>query len=192
MRIEWFQNNMPLKSGSRFMETNSFGFVALDIMYSYPEDAGTYTCRASNALGQAVTSCQLSVHSKKSIVRETQNQTALSQIQYLEDASRQQRPSDVEDSTTQVRIKKKKILLGGWNSNFSLFNLGPDVHPADEEFDFEGEPIGPFRGPSHPGRRLSPPGGMVQERRAAPGRQPDFDFERFWIRRLGLEVRPPG
>jgi hypothetical protein len=103
MRIEWFQNNMPLKSGSRFMETNSFGFVALDIMYAYPEDAGTYTCRASNALGQAVTSCQLSVHSKKSIVRETQNQTALSQIQYLEDASRQQRPSDVEDSTTQVK-----------------------------------------------------------------------------------------
>lgn len=111
MRIEWFQNNMPLKSGSRFMETNSFGFVALDIMYSYPEDIGTYTCRASNALGQAVTSCQLSVLSKKSIVRETQNQTALSQIQYLEDNSRQQRPSDVEDSATQVNKQKNNQIL---------------------------------------------------------------------------------
>lgn len=102
MKVEWFRNNVPLKSGSRFMETNSFGFVALDIMYAYPEDAGTYTCRAANALGQAVTSCQLNVSSKKSVVKETQNQTALSQIQYLEDHSRHSHAADLDDSVTQV------------------------------------------------------------------------------------------
>jgi titin len=61
MKVEWFHNNVPLKTGSRFTETNAFGFVALDIMYAYPEDSGTYTCRASNALGQAVTSATLGV-----------------------------------------------------------------------------------------------------------------------------------
>lgn len=102
LKVEWFRNNVPLKSGSRFTETNSFGFVALDILYAYPEDGGTYTCRASNSLGQAMTSSQLVVHSKQSINVETQNQMALSQIQYLEDSSRQQRISVVEDSTSQV------------------------------------------------------------------------------------------
>jgi hypothetical protein len=48
--------------GSRFTETNNFGFVALDILYCYPEDSGTYTCRAKNIVGEAVTSANLSVH----------------------------------------------------------------------------------------------------------------------------------
>lgn len=115
MKVEWFRNNVPLKSGSRFTETNSFGFVALDILYAYPEDAGTYTCRAANALGQAVTSSQLIVHTKKSIVRETQNQTALSQIQYLEDTSRSERAPDLDESTTQVFTFESLI------SRFGLF-----------------------------------------------------------------------
>ena len=47
-----------------FMETNSFGFVALDIMYAYPEDQGTYTCKATNALGEAVTQATLTCTSE--------------------------------------------------------------------------------------------------------------------------------
>lgn len=46
MKVEWYHNNAPLKSGSRFSETNNFGFVALDIMGCLPDDSGTYTCRA--------------------------------------------------------------------------------------------------------------------------------------------------
>ena len=49
-------------TGSRFNETVSFGFVALDILQCTAEDTGTYTCRATNALGQAVTSANLNVH----------------------------------------------------------------------------------------------------------------------------------
>ena len=64
MKVEWFHNNTPVKAGSRFIETNSFGFVALDIMYAYPEDAGTYTCRARNAIGEAITSATAVVHCK--------------------------------------------------------------------------------------------------------------------------------
>lgn len=64
MKVEWFHNNKPVKAGSRFVETNSFGFVALDIMYAYPEDSGTYTCRAKNIIGEAITSASAVVHCK--------------------------------------------------------------------------------------------------------------------------------
>ncbi len=43
------------------MESCNFGFSALDVFDCLPEDSGTYTCRARNALGEAVTSCELLV-----------------------------------------------------------------------------------------------------------------------------------
>jgi len=38
---------------------HDFGYVALNMKFVYPEDSGTYTCRAINELGQAVTSSQM-------------------------------------------------------------------------------------------------------------------------------------
>lgn len=40
---------------------HDFGYVALNLKYVYPEDSGTYTCRAINELGEAVTSASLNV-----------------------------------------------------------------------------------------------------------------------------------
>lgn len=40
---------------------HDFGYVALNMKYVNPEDSGTYTCRAINELGQAVTSAALIV-----------------------------------------------------------------------------------------------------------------------------------
>ncbi|XP_068082222.1 titin [Anabrus simplex] len=104
MKVEWFHNNVPVKSGSRFTETNNFGFVALDILYCYPEDSGTYTCRARNALGEAVTSATLSCHSRKSIYLESQHEEALSQLSYLEDSSRYQRQTVQEETVSQAPV----------------------------------------------------------------------------------------
>ncbi|XP_033606475.1 titin isoform X1 [Cryptotermes secundus] len=104
MKVEWFHNNVPVKSGSRFTETNNFGFVALDILYCYPEDSGTYTCRAKNIVGEAVTSANLVVHSKKSIYLESQHENALNRISYLEDSSRYQRQTVQEETVTQAPV----------------------------------------------------------------------------------------
>lgn len=46
---------------SRVTLTHDFGFVALDLAYVKPEDSGTYTCKATNELGQAVCSATLAV-----------------------------------------------------------------------------------------------------------------------------------
>lgn len=102
MKVEWFHNGKPLKSGSRFSETNNFGFVALDILYAYPEDSGTYTCRATNALGEAVTSATCNVLTKKSIVRESVHEGALERLQELEDSSRYQRKVVQEEVISQA------------------------------------------------------------------------------------------
>ena len=50
--------------GHRFKTTYDFGFVALDILYAYPEDSGTYMCKAKNIAGEAVTTCIVSVDCK--------------------------------------------------------------------------------------------------------------------------------
>lgn len=104
MRVEWYHNEVPVKSGSRFTETNNFGFVALDIQACMPEDSGTYTCRAVNALGEAVTSAIAVVHSKKSIYLETQHEGALHTLRHLEDSSRYHRESVIDEAVTQAPV----------------------------------------------------------------------------------------
>jgi titin len=66
--------------GSRFREGLDFGFVSLDIMHVYAEDAGTYTCRATNVLGQAVNSADLIVRAKETIVKDTIHKAAIEQV----------------------------------------------------------------------------------------------------------------
>ena len=73
--------------GTRFREGVDFGFVYMDIMHVYPEDAGSYTIKATNALGQAVNSADLHVQSKEVIVKETMHAAAMQQIGHLEQSS---------------------------------------------------------------------------------------------------------
>jgi hypothetical protein len=50
--------------GSRITRTHDFGFVALDMTHIRGEDEGVYICRASNALGEAVTTASMKIRSK--------------------------------------------------------------------------------------------------------------------------------
>jgi hypothetical protein len=67
MVIEWFKNGEPLKVGHRFKTTEDFGYVALDILYAYPEDSGTYWCGAKNLHGECNVSCEVNVGGKHSV-----------------------------------------------------------------------------------------------------------------------------
>lgn len=57
-------NGKPVKTGHRFRTTHDFGYVALDILYSYSEDSGTYMCKATNLAGEAVNTCTIRVGCK--------------------------------------------------------------------------------------------------------------------------------
>lgn len=52
---------------NRITTMHDFGYVALNMKYVNPEDSGTYTCRAVNDLGEAVTSATLFVQCKISV-----------------------------------------------------------------------------------------------------------------------------
>lgn len=64
LTIEWFLNGKKIRAGHRYRTTHDFGYVALDILYSYAEDSGIYMCKATNKLGEAVNTCTLKVAGK--------------------------------------------------------------------------------------------------------------------------------
>jgi len=88
MRVEWYHNGRPITQGHRFRTTNDFGFVALDILYGYSEDSGTYMCKAVNANGEAVTTCSVTVEGGAGLVLDTMDQQRLTKINELENYSR--------------------------------------------------------------------------------------------------------
>ena len=89
LRVEWFLNGKLLEHGSRFKMTSDFGFVSLDISDVYVRDQGIYTCRASNAAGEAFTTTTVYCQDKSGLIEGTQHpkgEAGLEQIQRLEDS----------------------------------------------------------------------------------------------------------
>ncbi len=72
MKVDWLKNGRPLVSSSRIKTTFEFGIASLDIKGVYAEDAGVVTCRAANESGKNEVSCKLIVHTKDSLVTESQ------------------------------------------------------------------------------------------------------------------------
>lgn len=87
MRVEWYKDGLPLEASSRSTTFFNFGYVALTIKQLTVHDAGTYTCRAFNSLGEDKTTAQLTVLSRKDIVSDSQHPGGLEKIQHLEDSS---------------------------------------------------------------------------------------------------------
>ncbi|KAK6048835.1 immunoglobulin I-set domain protein, partial [Cooperia oncophora] len=53
LTYEWLVNGRPLMKAHRFVLSQDFGYIALNILYCYPEDSGTYTLVVRNAAGEA-------------------------------------------------------------------------------------------------------------------------------------------
>jgi predicted secreted protein len=51
--------------GSRITTIFNFGYVSLNIMHLRVEDAGTYTVRAVNHLGEAISTSTLRIYGKE-------------------------------------------------------------------------------------------------------------------------------
>jgi len=79
LRVEWYHNGKPLISGSRYIATHDFGFVSLDILYVYPEDAGEYACIAKSQHGLDITRTTIKIRGKPTLNFQTQLPEGLSQ-----------------------------------------------------------------------------------------------------------------
>ncbi|CAJ0586229.1 unnamed protein product, partial [Mesorhabditis spiculigera] len=86
MRAEWYHNGHPLPAAHRFRPMFDFGYVALDILYAYPEDSGTYTLVARNELGECKCDLELTVLSEKSLYLDAQHPEGLQRIEQLENS----------------------------------------------------------------------------------------------------------
>merc|ERR1719471_962867 len=83
LQIKWFFNNKELAQGHRFRITQEFGYVALDILYTYPEDEGEYVCKAKNDLGEDITKCKLVCKELPAIQLENQVPKGMKKSEYL-------------------------------------------------------------------------------------------------------------
>ncbi|XP_013393635.1 titin [Lingula anatina] len=84
MVVEWFFNGQLLRHGHRFRTTHDFGFVALDILYTYPEDSGEYVVRATNYYGTDEARAVLKCKGKRSVIMETQLPEGMEGVQRLQ------------------------------------------------------------------------------------------------------------
>jgi len=84
LRVEWFVNSKPIPQGHRFRTTHDFGYVALDILYAYAEDSGTYMCKATNALGEAVNTGSVNVVARDSLLLDSQHPEGWEKMKSLE------------------------------------------------------------------------------------------------------------
>lgn len=91
-----------MQSASRFHTTFDFGYISLDISKAVPEDAGEYTVRAYNNLGESRSSIKLNVIAKGSIITESQRPEGLEKIRQLELGTPHQRP-EVPEAVTRQR-----------------------------------------------------------------------------------------
>lgn len=148
LRVEWLKDGRPVEASSRITSFFNFGYVALTIKDVTIHDVGHYTCRAYNAIGQATTTAQLSVVSKKDIVFDSQHPGGLEKIQHLEDSSRYNRTSKEEVQTTQKPrflgpLKGTNKIVEGQRAHFEA-----RVEPQSDmtlkiEWYFNGKPIQP-------------------------------------------------
>ena len=61
-QITWYQDSRDITADTRYSASYMVGVCSLEISSCSLEDAGRYRCSATNALGEAVTSCRVIVH----------------------------------------------------------------------------------------------------------------------------------
>ena len=97
LRVEWFVNGKAIKIGHRFRLTHDFGYVALDILDAYTEDNGTYMCKASNNLGEAVNTCSVEVVGRQTLILDSQHPDGWKKVKQLEARGASHGRLEVED-----------------------------------------------------------------------------------------------
>lgn len=122
MKVEWFRNNSPVEDSSRIAKTHDFGYVSLDITHIRPEDEGIYMCRATNSLGEAVTTASLKILSKAGIQLETQHPEGMKRIRELEEGKAPQKGPELESVFDKpvftASLTGPAELLEGQNAHF--------------------------------------------------------------------------
>ena len=148
LKVEWLKDGKPIDASNRMSTLHDFGFVAMDLKYTRPSDAGRYSIRAVNTLGEATVSANLRVVSAQSGAdMETMHEEALTKIAYLE-RGKAARGLELEEAAATApvfaaQLQGKTQLLEGQNAHFECrIDPYPDASLRVEWF-HNGKPL-PF------------------------------------------------
>lgn len=84
LTVEWLFNGQPLTNGHRYRTVHDFGYVSLDILYSFAQDSGVYTCVARNEQGEASSDTNVQVVPHQILYLDPQNPQSWQRIQEIE------------------------------------------------------------------------------------------------------------
>ena len=132
MKVEWFLNGTLLKVGHRFKSLHDFGYVALDILYAYPEDSGTYTVKATNDLGEVTLTTSVRVIERKTIDSSTmlhdESLLAISQIERSRTVRREtELPANTSPPVFSRHMRVTHQLREGQAALFERFSRRPTI-----------------------------------------------------------------
>lgn len=111
MRVEWYKDGRAITASSRITAIFNFGYVSLNIMHLRAEDAGAYTVRAVNRIGEAISTSNIKVISRATVTEDlgiSEQQRYIEKIGQLEAYQQYQNMKFVEEqpeSTTRPEFK---------------------------------------------------------------------------------------
>ena len=111
MRVEWYKDGRAITASSRITAIFNFGYVSLNIMHLRAEDSGTYTVRAVNRIGEAISTSNIRIKTKETVTGDLghdEQKRYIQQCEQLEAYQQYQNMRFVEeqpDSTVRPEFK---------------------------------------------------------------------------------------
>lgn len=111
MRVEWYKDGRPITASSRITAIFNFGYVSLNIMHLRAEDAGSYTVRAVNRLGEAISTSTVSIFTRSTVTADLgipEQQRYIEKVEELEAYQKHQHQKyvhEVQESSTGPEFK---------------------------------------------------------------------------------------
>lgn len=109
MRVEWYKDGRPITASSRITAIFNFGYVSLNILHLRAEDAGLYTVRAVNRVGEAISTSTIRVHTRAQVTADLgipEQQRYIEKVEELEDHRKSQQRRHVQEVPESVAPPK--------------------------------------------------------------------------------------
>lgn len=100
MRVEWYKDGRAITASSRITAIFNFGYVSLNIMHLRAEDSGSYTVRAVNRLGEAISTSNIRIICKETVTGDlgiSEQQRYIQKCEQLEQYQQYQNMKFVEE-----------------------------------------------------------------------------------------------
>lgn len=119
MKVEWYKDGRAITASSRITTIYNFGYVSLNIMHLRAEDAGTYTVRAVNRMGEAISQSTLRVYARTSVTGDLgipEQQRYIEKVEELEAYQEQMHRKYIEEQPECTQPPEFKTPIKDQNS----------------------------------------------------------------------------